>query len=290
MTPDLKALQKADVLITTPEKWDGISRNWQHRSYVSAVALVVIDEIHLLGQERGPVIEVIISRMRYISEQTGNNVRFVGLSTALANAKDVADWMGIHKLGLYNFKPSVRPVPIKVFFEGFSEKHYCPRMATMNRPAYKAIMTHSRSNPVLIFVSSRRQTRLTALDLIAMCAADQQEHAVDRRGYSGGVVEFRKPFLHMDPEEIAQISEFIKDENLRHTIQFGVGMHHAGLTESDRKIVEELFVKKKIQVLVTTSTLAWGVNFPARLVIVKGTEFYDAKLKRYVDFPLTDLL
>jgi len=290
VTPDLKALQKADVLITTPEKWDGISRNWQHRSYVSAVALVVIDEIHLLGQERGPVIEVIISRMRYISEQTGNNVRFVGLSTALANAKDVADWMGIHKLGLYNFKPSVRPVPIKVFFEGFSEKHYCPRMATMNRPAYKAIMTHSRNNPVLIFVSSRRQTRLTALDLIAMCAADQQEHAVDRRGFSGGVVEFRKPFLHMDPEEIAQISEFIKDENLRHTIQFGVGMHHAGLTESDRKIVEELFVKKKIQVLVTTSTLAWGVNFPARLVIVKGTEFYDAKLKRYVDFPLTDLL
>jgi replicative superfamily II helicase len=27
-TPDLKALQQADVLITTPEKWDGISRNW----------------------------------------------------------------------------------------------------------------------------------------------------------------------------------------------------------------------------------------------------------------------
>jgi hypothetical protein len=39
----------ADVLITTPEKWDGISRNWQHRSYVSSVALVIIDEIHLLG-------------------------------------------------------------------------------------------------------------------------------------------------------------------------------------------------------------------------------------------------
>jgi activating signal cointegrator complex subunit 3 len=34
VTPDLKALTKADVLITTPEKWDGISRNWQHRSYV----------------------------------------------------------------------------------------------------------------------------------------------------------------------------------------------------------------------------------------------------------------
>lgn len=67
-TPDIKALQQSNVLITTPEKWDGISRNWQHRSYVAAVSLVVIDEIHLLGAERGPVIEVIVSRMRYISE------------------------------------------------------------------------------------------------------------------------------------------------------------------------------------------------------------------------------
>ena len=158
-------------------------------------------------------------------------------------------------------------------------------MATMNRPAYKAIRTHSREHPVLIFVSSRRQTRLTALDLIAMSAADQQEAAG-----RGGAIEFKKPFLHMDSEEMSCIAELIKDENLRHTIQFGVGMHHAGLTESDRKIVEDLFVKKKIQVLVTTSTLAWGVNFPARLVIVKGTEFYDAAQKRYVDFPLTDLL
>ena len=48
-------------------------------------------------------------------------------------------------------------------------------------------------------------------------------------------------------------------------------MHHAGLVDSDRKIVEHLFVERKIQVLVTTSTLAWGVNFPARLVIIKGT-------------------
>jgi replicative superfamily II helicase len=203
ITPDIKALQKADVLITTPEKWDGISRNWQHRSYVQQVALVVIDEIHLLGQDRGPVIEVIVSRMRYIAEQTGNNIRFVGLSTALANAKDVADWLGIHKLGLYNFKPSVRPVPIKVFFEGFSEKHYCPRMATMNKPTFKAIQTHSKDHPVLVFVSSRRQTRLTALDLIALCAADQQE----KEGYE--ILEFKRPFLKMDPEEMHHISELI---------------------------------------------------------------------------------
>lgn len=78
-------------------------------------------------------------------------------------------------------------------------------------------------------------------------------------------------------------------------------MHHAGLTSDDRSIVEELFVSNKIQILVATSTLAWGVvrfdceinwlkNFPARLVIIKGTEYFDPKLSKYVDFPVTDLL
>jgi activating signal cointegrator complex subunit 3 len=44
-TPDLRALLAADIIICTPEKWDGISRAWQSRSYVKKVALVVIDEV-----------------------------------------------------------------------------------------------------------------------------------------------------------------------------------------------------------------------------------------------------
>ncbi len=56
-----------------------------------------------------------------------------------------------------------------------------------------------------------------------------------------------------------------------------MGVHHAGLERGDRQIVEQLFVQSKILVLVATSTLAWGVNFPAKLVIIKGSEFYDPK-------------
>ena len=80
------------------------------------------------------------------------------------------------------------------------------------------------------------------------------------------------------------------DQNLKLTLAFGIALHHAGLNEKDRKLVEELFVNSKVQILIATSTLAWGVNFPAHLVIVKGTEFYDGKTKRYVDFPITDVL
>jgi len=43
-------------------------------------------------------------------------------------------------------------------------------------------------------------------------------------------------------------------------------------------------------VLIATATLAWGVNFPTHLVIIKGTEYFDGKQKRYVDMPITDVL
>ena len=45
-----------------------------------------------------------------------------------------------------------------------------------------------------------------------------------------------------------------------------------------------------MQILVCTSTLAWGVNFPARLVVIKGTEYFDGMLGKYVEMPLTDIL
>lgn len=84
---------------------------------------MVLDEVHLLGIERGNILEVIVSRMRYISSQTETPIRFVGLSTALANPEDLADWLGIEiPIGLFNFHPSVRPVPLRIHIQGFQGK------------------------------------------------------------------------------------------------------------------------------------------------------------------------
>lgn len=127
---------------------------------------------------------------------------------------------------------------------------------------------------MLIFVSSRRQTRLTALDLIAFLAAEDNP----------------RQWLHMPDHKMESVIQGVQETNLKLALAFGIGLHHAGLQEKDRRIVEELFVNQKIQVLIATATLAWGVNFPAHLVVVKGTEYYDAKVQRYVDFPITDVL
>ncbi|KAI8086190.1 Sec63 Brl domain-containing protein [Halteromyces radiatus] len=274
VTPDLKTIEAADIIITTPEKWDGISRSWQSRSYVRQVSCVIIDEIHLLGGDRGPILEVIVSRMNYIGSQLERKIRIVGLSTALANAIDLADWLGIDKVGLFNFRHSVRPVPLEIYIDGFPGKHYCPRMATMNKPTYAAIKTHSPTQPVIVFVSSRRQTRLTAQDLIAYC----------------GMEDNPRQWLRMDDMEMELLLDRVHDESLRMSLAFGIGLHHAGLTEDDRKIVEELYLGLKIQILIATSTLAWGVNLPAHLVVIKGTEYYNYKVGRYVDYPITDVL
>lgn len=274
VTPDMRTIETADIIITTPEKWDGISRSWQTRSYVRQVSCVIIDEIHLLGGDRGPILEVIVSRMNYIGSQLDRKVRIVGLSTALANARDLADWLGIEEVGLFNFRHSVRPVPLEIYIDGFPGKAYCPRMASMNKPTFAAIKTHSPNQPVIVFVSSRRQTRLTAQDLIAYC----------------GMEDNPRQWLKMPDNELEMILSRIRDEALQLSLPFGIGLHHAGLTESDRKVVEELFVNQKIQLLIATSTLAWGVNFPAHLVVLKGTEYFNNKVSRYTDYPITDVL
>ncbi|KAG6039095.1 hypothetical protein E4U41_003292 [Claviceps citrina] len=273
-TPDTRTIKDADIIITTPEKWDGISRSWQTRGYVRQVSLVIIDEIHLLAGDRGPILEIIVSRMNYISSSTKNKVRLVGMSTACANALDLGSWLGV-KEGLFNFKHSVRPVPLELYIDGFPEtRGFCPLMQSMNRPTFLAIKNHSPDKPVIVFVASRRQTRLTAKDLINFC----------------GMEDNPRRFLHMDEEDLQLNLSRVKDDALKEALNFGIGLHHAGLVESDRQLAEELFLHNKIQILVATSTLAWGVNLPAHLVVVKGTQFYDAKVEGYRDMDLTDVL
>ncbi len=52
---------------------------------------------------------------------------------------------------------------------------------------------------------------------------------------------------HIKEEELGEILDSIRDANLRHTLSFGIGLHHAGLSDGDRQIVEELFASNKIQ-------------------------------------------
>lgn len=147
-------------------------------------------------------------------------------------------------------------------------------MAAMNKSVYQAICQYAHESSALIFVSSRKQTRITGYELVKFLVSDNNP----------------QKWMHCDPHELEIIKMRLVDQDLAQLLNFGIGMHHAALTENDRSIVEELYVNQKIQVLIATATLAWGVNFPARLVVVKGTEYFDGATKRYVDMPITDVI
>ena len=197
-------------------------------------------------------------------------VRFIGLSTCLSNPLDVAEFLNVPRRGCYNFPPNLRAIPLRTFIRGFPGRHFCPRMKSMNKPLSDAILEHYGGKPALVFVPSRRQTRVTAYDLICYATA---------RG---------EPFFYSTPET-ALASEKVKDPDLSHCLSFGIGLHHAGLNPNDCKIVEDLFANGKMKLLVATSTLAWGVNLPAHFVVIKGTEYKDPKTCQYVPYSVTEM-
>lgn len=63
------------------------------------------------------MLEVICSRMRYISSQIERPIRIVALSSSLSNAKDVAHWLGCSTTATFNFHPNVRPVPLELHIQ-----------------------------------------------------------------------------------------------------------------------------------------------------------------------------
>lgn len=174
---DLKLLAKGDVIITTPERWDMISRRWKQRKNVQAVALFIADNLEMLGGEDGPTLEVVCSRVRYMSSQLERAIRIVAMSSSLSNARDVAQWLGCPAAATFNFHPNVRPVPLELHVTGFNVSHTPSRLDAMAKPTYTSIVRLAgqlQPKPALVFVPNRKQSRLTAIDLLAFAAADTQ--------------------------------------------------------------------------------------------------------------------
>ncbi|CEG74332.1 Putative Sec63 domain protein [Rhizopus microsporus] len=170
---DLKLLERADIICCTPTQWDIISRRWKQRKNVQNVDLFIADEIHMIGSELGPTYEVIVSRMRYIASQTQRPIRIVALSTSLANARDLGEWIGATSHSVFNFHPSVRPVPLEIHIQSYNIPHFASLMIAMAKPAYIAITQHADNKPAIVFVPSRKQSHFSRIQLPPDLQSDQ---------------------------------------------------------------------------------------------------------------------
>jgi pre-mRNA-splicing helicase BRR2 len=273
-TADLKLLERADLVLATPAQWDVLSRQWQRRKNVQTVQLFIADELHMLGGFGGYVYEVVVSRMHYIALQTENEMRILGLSVPLSNARDIGEWIGANKHTIYNFSPHARPVPLELHIQSFTIPHFPSLMLAMSRPAYQSILTLSPDKPALVFVPSRKQTRSTAMDILAACSMDDDE---DR-------------FLNADAEELAPLLSRVQEQTLATSLSHGVGYYHEALTVGDKRIVTHLFKIGAIQVLLASRDCCWELDVTAHLVIVMNTQFFDGREHRYIDYPISEIL
>lgn len=266
------------IIVCTPEKWDIITRKGGEKTFTSLVRLIIIDEIHLLHDERGPVLEALVARTIRMIESTQEDVRLVGLSATLPNYQDVATFLRIKPdTGLFYFDNSFRPVALEQQYIGVTEKKALKRYQVMNEIVYEKTMEHAGRNQVLIFVHSRKETGKTARAIRDMCLEKDSLGQFLKEGSAS-------------MEVLRTEAEQVKNQELKDLLPYGFAIHHAGMTRVDRTLVEDLFADRHIQVLVSTATLAWGVNLPAHTVIIKGTQIYNPEKGRWVELGALDVL
>ena len=248
-------------------QWDVLSRRWRQRKNVQNIGLLIADEVQQVGGAVGATYEVVISRTRYVSAQTEIKTRIVACSVSLANARDLGEWIGAPSHAIFNFPPSARPLDMDIHIQSFNIPHFPSLMIAMSKPAYLAIAEHSSNKPVIVFVPSRQQCRMTADDLILHCHADDAE---DR-------------FLNVEMEDLQPHLDHVSNRDLVETLKHGIGFYHEALSKQDKRIVERLFQSGAIQVLVASKVCVCLRSYRryAEFVIGYRMELASRKLHGY---------
>lgn len=241
-------IHEANIIVCTPEKLDVVTR-----SRNVSFGLVVIDEIHLLGECRGAAVEAVVARMLM-----GGKCRMVGFSGTLPNYRDIGVFIRCKEENMFWFGPEFRrsAIDYEVVKVGERERE----MAVLIE---KVLENIESGGPVLVFVHSRSET---------VTVGREVRKYVDRVKFGTAGVEL------------------IKEPEVKELVKYGVGIHHGGLSRRSRDTIEEMYRKGDILVLVSTATLAWGVNLPGKTVIIKGSEVYRAELSSWMPLGQTDIM
>ncbi|CAM5135256.1 unnamed protein product [Eretmochelys imbricata] len=240
---DLFEIQHAHIIMTTPEKWDSMTRKWRDNSLVQLVRLFLIDEVHVVKDEsRGATLEVVVSRMKTIQSSLScisenpdmlTPMRFVAVSATIPNAEDIAEWLsdGMRPAVCLKIDESHRPVKLRKIVLGFpcsSNQTEFKFDLTLNYKIASVIQTYSEQKPTLVFCATRKGVQQAA----SVLAKDA------------------KFIMTMEQKQrLQKCANSTKDTKVRDLLMCGVAYHHAGMEISDRKIIEGAFTMGDLPVL-----------------------------------------
>ncbi|AIL32723.1 DEAD/DEAH box helicase [Basilea psittacipulmonis] len=271
-----------DILVATPEKLQLIIRN---KKVPRPLVLVVMDEAHNIEDEqRGLRIELLLATIKAECDKAN----FLLLMPFVEKAETIARWLAHDRhagraisLGTTAWKPNEQMVGIFRPINEHDEKsswrlEYETLTTTRNTIHLKGKHYVGGINPLNI---NKRQCNLS-LQAVAMAKI------MSVRGTSIAIATRindvwnmartaakNMPLLHPIPDEIVLVQKFIQAEigenfELIDMLSRGIGVHHAGLSDEIRTLMEWLAEEGKLKILCATTTIAQGINFPVSSVFL----------------------
>eukprot|EP00123_Amoebidium_parasiticum_P009624 comp19603_c0_seq1/m.23083 comp19603_c0_seq1/g.23083 ORF comp19603_c0_seq1/g.23083 comp19603_c0_seq1/m.23083 type:complete len:1020 (-) comp19603_c0_seq1:139-3198(-) len=257
--PPRKKRKKRSLYIATIEKANGIINALVSANRLQEIGLVVVDELHFIGDgPRGAILEGLLVKAMAGS---GSRLQVVGMSATLSNISDLLTFLNARI-----FQGDFRPTELHQYLQVEDKIYnihgeYVRHSPTVSSGLADAdhvaglVLEVCLTGSCIVFCPTKQSTQNVALNMCRHLQAATTD-----------------PAMQAKRQDLANrlASEASLNPDLARTIPFGVGFHHSGLTVDERRLIEEAYSQRILTVMVCTSTLAAGINLPAKRVIIRS--------------------
>ncbi|KAG8183223.1 hypothetical protein JTE90_005672 [Oedothorax gibbosus] len=266
--PPRKRRKRHTLYICTIEKSHSLVNSMIEAKRMDEIGLIVVDELHMIGETgRGAVLESMLAKVLFVSKRT----QIIGMSATLSNMGDLQQFLNADI-----YQKDFRPIELKEYVKVGDELYelvnkqteewrlvrkldfgYTKEMLCRDPDVITGlVMEVIPQNSCLVFCPTKKHCENVAKTLCQLLPKHICEYKQDKK----------EALLHTLREEgNGNICEI-----LAQSLKFGVAYHHSGLTMDERKLIEEAYQSGTLCCLTCTSTLAAGVNLPAKRVILRA--------------------
>ncbi|XP_055444937.1 helicase POLQ-like isoform X1 [Bubalus kerabau] len=276
--PPIKRREKKSLYIATIEKGHSLVNSLIETGRISSLGLVVVDELHMIGEgTRGAILEMTLAKILYTSKTT----QIIGMSATLNNVEDLQKFLQAEY-----YTSQFRPVELKEYLK-INDTIYEVDSRAENGMTFSRLLNYKYSDTLKKMDPDHLVALVTEVipsySCLVFCPTKKNcENVAEMICKS-----LSKEYLKHKEKEKQEVIKNLKNVSggnlcrvLKHTIPFGVAYHHSGLTSDERKLLEEAYSTGVLCLFTCTSTLAAGVNLPARRVILRAPYVAKEFLKR----------
>ncbi|XP_040335370.1 helicase POLQ-like isoform X1 [Herpailurus yagouaroundi] len=276
--PPIKRREKKSLYIATIEKGHSLVNSLIETGRIGSLGLVVVDELHMIGEgSRGAILEMTLAKVLYTSKTT----QIIGMSATLNNVEDLQEFLQAEY-----YTSQFRPVELKEYLK-INDAIYEVDSKAENGMTFSRLLNYKYSDTLKKMDPDHLVALVTEVipnySCLVFCPTKKNCENVAEM-----ICKFlSKEYLKHREEEKHEVIKNLKNVSsgnlcpvLKRTIPFGVAYHHSGLTSDERKLLEEAYSTGVLCLFTCTSTLAAGVNLPARRVILRAPYVAKEFLKR----------